>query len=56
MRASIPKFSECYPFLINCLGVFWERGYFVHFSENIKCGDLEKNGVIFHNEGKRVTI
>ena len=36
--------------------VFWERDNFVHFSENIKYGDLKKNMVIYHEEGKRLTF
>ena len=38
------KLVECYQFLINCLVFLGERGYFVHFSENIKCGHLKKIG------------
>ena len=56
MRTSITKSIECYPILINCLVIFWQRECFVHFSENIKCGNLKKYRVIYHNEGKRVTI
>ena len=56
MRTSIPKIAECYVFLINCWGVFWEREYFVHLSEDIKCGHLKQNRGIYHNEEKRVTI
>ena len=56
MRTYILKIAECYPFLINCSGIFWESEYFVHFSEGIKCGNLKKNRVIYHNEDKRVTI
>ena len=36
--------------------MFRERGNFVHFSENIKYGNLKKNMVIYHKEGKKVTI
>ena len=35
---------------------FWEGWYFEFFTENIKCGNLKKNRVIYHNEEKRVTI
>ena len=36
--------------------MFRERDNFVRFSENIKYVHLKKNMVIYHKEGKRVTI
>ena len=38
----IPKITECYLFLVNCLGIFWERENSIQFSENIKFGSLTK--------------
>ena len=35
-----------------CLG----RDNFVHFYGKIKYGNLKKNMVIYHKEGKRVTL
>ena len=49
MRNLIPNFSECYKFLIKCSG-FFGKGNISFFSENIKCGNLKKNRVIYHNE------
>ena len=56
MRTYIPKIAEYYPFLINYLGIFYERENFVQLSENRKCGNLKKNRLIYHNEEKGVTI
>ena len=42
MRTSILKIAECYPFLKNCSGFFEEGETFVHFSDDMKCGDLKK--------------
>ena len=56
MRTSIPKIAECYPFLINCSGAVGGKKDIKNTSENIKCGNLIKNKVIYHNEEKRVTI
>ena len=56
MITSIPKIAECYPFLINCSGVFGGKKNIGNASKNIKCGNLMKNRVIYHNEEKRVTI
>ena len=56
MKTSIPKIAECYRFLIIFQVIFKERDNFVHFSENIKYSNLNKNMVIYHKEGKRVTI
>ena len=35
---------------------FWGKEIIYTFSENIKCGHLKKNWVIYHSEGKRLTI
>ena len=42
--------------MFTCSDFLWEREYFVHFSENIKCGNLNKNRLIYHIKEKRVTI
>ena len=56
MRTSIPKIAEFYTFLIHCSGIFGVKINIENTSENIKCGNLKGNGVISHNEEKRVTI
>ena len=43
MRTSVPKISECYPFLIHCSGTFGRKRNIGNTSENIKCGNLMKN-------------
>ena len=52
MRTSIPNFSECYQFLIHCSGIFGGKRNIENTPENIKCGNLKKNRVIYHNEEK----
>ena len=56
MRASIPKIAECYPFLIHCSGTLGGNRNIGNTSKNIKYDNIMKNRVIYHNEGKRVTI
>ena len=56
MRTSIPKIAECYPFLIYCSDILGGKRNIGNRSENINCGNLNKNRVIYHNEEKRVTI
>ena len=56
MRTSIPKIAEFYPFLCIVQICFEGGDNFVHLSENIKYGNLRKNTIIYHKEGKRVTI
>ena len=46
----LPVFDKLFRFFL------LEREYFIHFPENIKCGNLKKNRVIYHNELKGVTI
>ena len=50
IRTSIPKIAECYTFLIHCLGIFGGNINIENTSENIKCGNLKGNRVIYHNE------
>ena len=42
MRTSIPKIAECYPFWINCSGIFGGKRNIESTSDNIKCGNLKK--------------
>ena len=56
MITSIPKIAECYPFLIHCSDTLGGKRNIGNTSENIKCGNLMKNRVIYHNEEKTVTI
>ena len=56
MRNYIPKIAEYYTFWIHCSGIFGRKINTKNSSEEIKCGNLEKNGVIYHNEEKMVMI
>ena len=53
IRTSISKIAGCYPFLIHCSGIFGGWINIGNTSENINCGNLKKNWVIYHNEEKR---
>ena len=52
MRIYIPKIDKWYPFLIYSLVIFVGKGNIGNTPENIKCGHLKKNMVIYHNEEK----
>ena len=52
IRTSIPKIAECYTFLIHCWGIFGGKINIKSISENIKCGNLKGNRIIYHNEKK----
>ena len=49
MRTSIPKIADF-------LDIFGGKKNIGNTSENIKCGNLNKKRVIYHNEEKRVPI
>ena len=49
MRTSIPKIADF-------LDIFGGKKNIGNTSENIKCGNLKKKRVIYHNEEKRVPI
>ena len=44
------------PVFDQLFGFCWERHNSVKFSENIKCGNLNKNRVIYHNDKKRIIV
>ena len=52
MRTYVPKIAECYPFLIQCSGTLGLNRNIGNTSEHIKCGNLIRKMVIYHNEKK----
>ena len=50
------KIFRMLPVLIYCSGIFGGKRNIGSTSENIKCGNLKKNRVIYHNEEKRLMI
>ena len=52
IRTYIPKIAGCYTFLIHGSVIFGGKINIGNSSEDIKCGNLKNNRVIYHNKEK----